>query len=104
MTSPLNSGKLQAARWLPIDESVSEGGDMPCYGCTMCNKCGKLDRMKEMGSSGARICPQCGYADDGFGVSICPKCGTIMPPRAMPPGENAFQEIALGEEVSPSSL
>ena len=51
---------------------------MTCYPCNLCNKCGKHDDLRVMGTT----CPSCGTRFER-GTPACRKCGCALP---LPPG------------------
>ena len=56
-----------------------------CYCCTLCNRCGRADEMKDR--LGHRLCPSCGREEPDPGRPMCPACGAILPPPfPEPPG------------------
>lgn len=56
-----------------------------CYGCNFCNRCGRVDRMRE---ENAQVrCPCCGtklLPSEGR----CPSCGAYFPAMRALPGES----------------
>jgi len=53
-----------------------------CYGCVMCNKCGKYDWLADF----RRRCPSCKKEPPPEAL-ICPDCGAQLPPPFPgPPG------------------
>ena len=49
-----------------------------CYCCTLCNRCGRADEMKDR--LGHRLCPSCGREEPDPGRPTCPACGATLPP------------------------
>ena len=49
-----------------------------CYCCTLCNKCGRADKMNAM--LGKRECPSCKVIVNDKKVTKCPQCGGPLPP------------------------
>lgn len=45
-----------------------------CYPCSMCNRCGKVDRLMKA----SQLCPKCGKPR-GIEESVCPHCGDKRP-------------------------
>ena len=55
-----------------------------CYCCTLCNKCGRADEMRER--LGKRECPRCKRLEPDNSITVCPECGaTLPPPFPLPP-------------------
>jgi len=46
-----------------------------CYGCSMCNKCGKYDRL----ARSKRKCSTCKKEPPPEAL-VCPECGARLPP------------------------
>lgn len=49
-----------------------------CYCCTLCNKCGRADKMNAM--LGKRECPRCKVIVNDNEIATCPMCGSPLPP------------------------
>ncbi|MBX9033816.1 hypothetical protein [Gordonibacter massiliensis (ex Traore et al. 2017)] len=60
-----------------------------CYVCSMCNACGKVDRLREMNA----VCPACGKPRD-VTDGTCPHCGHQRPPYPGPAGTRYAGEAA----------
>ena len=58
--------------------SVAEKMVQTCFACTMCNKCGRFNKMKT--TMGVRRCYKCGNIPEDNNMRICPKCGGVLPP------------------------
>ena len=55
-----------------------------CYCCTLCNRCGRADEMRER--LGKRECPKCGTLEPDNSLTVCKNCGaTLPPPFPLPP-------------------
>lgn len=83
-----------------------------CYVCSMCNRCGKVDRLRELNGT----CPVCG-AQRAVDDDVCPSCGHRRPKapaagvshdrasssvsRAKPPRERAKQ-TTIGSRGNPA--
>ena len=49
-----------------------------CYNCTLCNRCGRADEMRER--LGKRECPKCHQLEPDNDIRICTNCGAALPP------------------------
>lgn len=65
-----------------------------CYPCSMCNKCGKVDRLHMLDG----LCPVCGKKRS-VDEAICPFCGDRLPPA--PPDAGQPDGALRGRQVPP---
>ena len=63
-----------------------------CYGCNLCNRCGKVDQMRS--DNAVRRCPRCKTVLASE-EAHCPSCGLVVPPVLSKPGESAKGATAV---------
>lgn len=66
-----------------------------CYVCSMCNACGKVDRLRALNLT----CPVCGEHRD-TAESTCPHCGHGRPTLPGHAGVPRAQEAQLRKSAS----
>lgn len=49
-----------------------------CYGCNLCNACGRADEMKD--KLGVRMCSSCGTVASDNEARNCAECNAVLPP------------------------